>query len=1073
MNFTFANILVITALIIFMLGVASWQRRKSPGAIELATILTGIGIWSFMYGLRWTTDQISNIYFWLNMSFFGIVMAPPAMLVFSIRFTHPTREITIRQLAPLAIVPVITLIFIWTDPLHGFFYGGHRSAISVYYGGFWLWFNLIYSFILMIFGVVLLFTYSHQAPKITRNQALIIMIGYLIPIVTCLIDIIKTSFDHAVDLTPFSFMASALIVMYGFFYHHLLDIAPVAYSKLIETSPDGIVVVDDTLRIVDMNPVAREILAPYSGEIGQTVKSVFSNWPGILASMKFDQESIAMIQMEGDLQRNYQVTITPFENSRGKSEGCFLVFHDITFFKQTENALSNSENKIRSLFQAITDIVLVLDRDGRYLEVAPTNPGILPSNPAQLIGKTIKDVFPLSDVNVITSAIHDALDFDKLVQLDYPLVVNGNQYWFSGNISPLTEDSAIWVARDITERKNMERILDENRTRLELAQKIAQVGSWEYNLQTGDFWASDEYFKIMGIDPKMSINSLEKLGINISTSKSKDWAQSIRAWIEYLSTTDNTMEFLREGETEPRTLHIVASLLNNSEGKPYKSSGVVQDITVQKRVERALEKRMLALTRPMDNPGSIEIEDLFNLDDLQKLQDDFANATGVASLITKPDGMPITKPSNFCRLCAKIIRSSEVGARECEVNDAEVSLSVSNHSTIIQCKSIGLMHAGAPIRVGGKLIATWLIGQVRTEDFSQNLLDGYIEHLNLDREEVMRAFDEIPVMTNEQFGIISQSLQTFSSQLSNAVFQNIQQARFITERKKAEEALQSSENKLRSLFKAMTDVIIIYDSKGNYREIPQTGSKQYFRPPTELLNKSIIDVLPEEISSLFLNTIHQTLETKELTRVDYSLNIDGIEYWFSANVSPFTTDSVIWVARDITDRKLAEETLQYQNMHDSLTGLYNRQYYEAEIERLQRSRLFPISILVMDVDGLKWVNDHMGHVAGDELLKRVAGILKSAFRPEDMVARMGGDEFVVVLPETGESAVRQVVDRLEKIVLKHNEIYPPDQSLGLSIGSATGGQSVLLTEVFKLADQAMYLKKKAKKELSAHAKTNF
>jgi diguanylate cyclase (GGDEF)-like protein len=154
-------------------------------------------------------------------------------------------------------------------------------------------------------------------------------------------------------------------------------------------------------------------------------------------------------------------------------------------------------------------------------------------------------------------------------------------------------------------------------------------------------------------------------------------------------------------------------------------------------------------------------------------------------------------------------------------------------------------------------------------------------------------------------------------------------------------------------------------------------------------------------------------------------------------------------------------------MHDILTGLYNRQYFETEVERLQRSRLFPVSILVMDVDGLKWVNDHRGHSAGDELLQRVAGLLKSSFRPEDLVARMGGDEFVVVLPETDEPAARQIMQRLEDTLARHNQLFPSDQCLGLSIGSATGGQGILLTEVFKQADQAMYLKKSRKKEMAA------
>ncbi len=669
----------------------------------------------------------------------------------------------------MAIEPILTLILIWTDPIHGLFFGGFRTLYSVFDGGIWLWFNFIYSFCLMGLGILLLLTYSQQALKIAQRQARTIAAGYLIPIITCVIDVSGLSPIKNVDLTPFSFMLSGFLVMYGFFYHHLLDITPVAYSKLIETSPDGFVVLDASQRIIDLNPTALELLAPFSGTIGQSADTVFASWPGIIASLKFNDESIAMIQMNVDNRRDYQVSITPLNNVRGKSDGCFLVFHEITHFKQTEHALAYSENKIRSLFLAIPDVVLVLDREGRYLEIAPTQSGNLPSLPMQLIGKTIRDVFPEVELGLIKGAIHDSLESGKLIQLDYPMTVRGQKLWFAGNVSPLTKDTVIWVARDITDRKNMEQMLRENRTRLEMAQTIAQVGSWEFNLETREFWGSDEYYRIMGIDPSVQISSLENLSKFINFVDLKDYEELSKKWMSNMTPFDREIEILLDGDTEPHTLHLITSVIKDVNGKPYKASGAVQDITVQKRAEKALEKRMLALTRPLDRAGDLEIEDLFNLDELQKLQDDFAYATGVASLITRPDGTPITKPSNFSRLCGKIIRTNETGAKECEANDAVVSLSVSDHSNIIPCQSIGLMHAGAPIRVGGQLIATWLIGQVRTEDFSLDILEKYIERLNLNRDEVLAAVEEIPVMTNEHFSTISQSLFTFSSQLSNAV----------------------------------------------------------------------------------------------------------------------------------------------------------------------------------------------------------------------------------------------------------------------------------------------------------------
>ena len=102
------------------------------------------------------------------------------------------------------------------------------------------------------------------------------------------------------------------------------------------------------------------------------------------------------------------------------------------------------------------------------------------------------------------------------------------------------------------------------------------------------------------------------------------------------------------------------------------------------------------------------------------------------------------------------------------------------------------------------------------------------------------------------------------------------------------------------------------------------------------------------------------------------------------------------IFRDITERKEIEVKLRYQSAHDVLTRLFNRFYFEEEMNRLENSRISPISIIVIDVDDLKSINDSQGHLTGDELLRSVARILKQSFRAEDMVARIGGDEFAVL-----------------------------------------------------------------------------
>lgn len=129
----------------------------------------------------------------------------------------------------------------------------------------------------------------------------------------------------------------------------------------------------------------------------------------------------------------------------------------------------------------------------------------------------------------------------------------------------------------------------------------------------------------------------------------------------------------------------------------------------------------------------------------------------------------------------------------------------------------------------------------------------------------------------------------------------------ITEQKRAEEALRTSEVKLRSLFAAMRDVIVVLDVQGRYVEIAPTGVDLLYRPPDQLLGKTLAEVLPEELADCFMESIHEVLDQGSRRSLDYLMEIAGQSIWFSASISPYTPDSVLWVARDITDQKQAEE----------------------------------------------------------------------------------------------------------------------------------------------------------------------
>jgi diguanylate cyclase (GGDEF)-like protein len=166
-------------------------------------------------------------------------------------------------------------------------------------------------------------------------------------------------------------------------------------------------------------------------------------------------------------------------------------------------------------------------------------------------------------------------------------------------------------------------------------------------------------------------------------------------------------------------------------------------------------------------------------------------------------------------------------------------------------------------------------------------------------------------------------------------------------------------------------------------------------------------------------------------------------------------------------RSQTEAKVRHQSFHDGLTGLYNRIYLEKEMERLDTERQLPIGIIMADLNGLKLLNDTFGHEVGDEMLRQTAETLINACRKEDIIARWGGDEFVIFLPQTTEEDAKSILRRIDE---QSKEIFIKDIPLSLAVGSAIkNNKNEILTEILKQSEENMY---KHKLEKSQQMKSN-
>lgn len=386
----YAILLLISTSITLYLAFYSWNKRLNPNAYFFSFVMIAVSIWSICGAFEMASVDIATKILWSQLSYLGIVMIGPTFLLFTMSYTDHKKYLNKQFAAALMIIPAIILFLVATNSWYGLIWptitptSSQPGAILIYGHGIGFYLNSLYTYILLTIGILLLLQSIIRSPKLFQKPALMVLIGALIPTIANTFYLTEYSPIIGLDLTPFAFTLTGILVAYSIFKYKLLDIMPIAYNKLFEKMGSGALVIDSNKGIIEINKAAMDILKINNELLGKNIEENLNEFRELYPLNYIKLESKKEIKLEKPKKMWLDTMITSLVNDK-QQLGWLITFSDISARKNAEHLVEKSEKEYRDLVDNALVGVYKTDIEGNILF---TNDSMI-----KMLGYDIKEDF--------------------------------------------------------------------------------------------------------------------------------------------------------------------------------------------------------------------------------------------------------------------------------------------------------------------------------------------------------------------------------------------------------------------------------------------------------------------------------------------------------------------------------------------------------------------------------------------------------------------------------------------------------------------------------------------------------